>query len=410
MMKLRKASKVAGAIAVTGIVAVVLSGCSRATPSPGITDTTLSLGMSVPLSGATAGPGSCSAAGLDMYLKTQNAAGGFKFGDGKTRTVNLTVLDDVYDPAKAVANFKQLVNNGMFAYVGALGTPTNSAIMPLANEQKIPQALLITGASKFSSDQKANPWTIGLLPTYYDEGAAFGKLLATAGKPVTTAILSQNDDYGKDYVEGFNAAIKGTQVTVVGTATYEPTDTTIDSQITKLAATKADTLLSAVSVTPLQVGVLKKAQAIGWLPSIFLPSNTNTPATILAPGAAAAYPGIYSTSLSKNAASPATANDPDVVAYNKAYDTYGKSLAAVQTPHCAWSYAEGAILGQAFSKMTDPTRESFMKALKSIKDFQAPMLLPGSVVNTTSDTQPAIQGLTVVKNNGVTAYAPVTKY
>lgn len=410
MMKLRKASKVAGVLAVTGVVALVLSGCSRATPSPGITDTTLALGMSVPLSGPTAGPGSCSAAGLDMYLKTQNAAGGFKFGDGKTRTVNLTVLDDVYDPAKTVANFKQLSDQGMFAYVGALGTPTNSAVMPIANEQKIPQVLLITGASKFSTDQKANPWTMGLLPTYYDEGAAFGKLLAGAGKPVTTALLYQNDDYGKDYVEGFNAAIKGTQVTVAGTASYEPTDTTLDSQVTKLAATKADTLLSAVSVTPLQVGVLKKAQAIGWLPSIFLPSNTNTPATILAPGAAAAYPGIYSTSLSKSNTAPATLNDPDVVAFNKAYETYGKQMAKVITPHCAWSYTEGAILEKAFAGMTEPTRDSFMKALKSIKDYQAPMLLTGSVVNTTSETKPAIQGLTVVKNSGVTAYAPATKY
>lgn len=409
MTTLRKTSRVASIVAVTGIAALVLSGCSRATPSPGITDTTLSLGISSPLSGATAGPGSCTVAGLDMYLKTQNAAGGFKFGDGKTRTVNLTALDDVYDPAKAVANFKQLVNDGMFAYVGALGTPTNSAIMPIANEQKVPQVLLVTGASKFSSDQKANPMTMGLLPTYYDEGFAFGKLMAGNGKALTAAVLSQNDDYGKDYVNGFTAAIKGSQVTIAASATYEPTDTTLDSQVTKLAATKADALVSAVSVTPLQVGVLTKAQSLGWLPSIFLPSNTNTPATILVPGKAAAYPGVYSTSLSKNSASPATANDPDVVAYKKAYDTYGKSIAKVETPHCAWSYAEGAILQQAFSKMTDPTRESFMKALKSIKDFQAPMLLPGSIVNTTSETQPAIQGLTMVKFNG-TGYAPATTY
>jgi branched-chain amino acid transport system substrate-binding protein len=95
MSKLRKTSRVASVIAVTGIAALVLAGCARATPSPGITDTTLSLGISSPLSGATAGPGSCTVAGLDMYLKTQNAAGGFKFGDGKTRQVNLTALDDV---------------------------------------------------------------------------------------------------------------------------------------------------------------------------------------------------------------------------------------------------------------------------------------------------------------------------
>ena len=62
-------------------------------------------------------------AGLDSYIEAKNADGGFEFGDGKTRTVKFTYLDDVYDPAKAVSNFRQLVNDGIFAYVGALGTP-----------------------------------------------------------------------------------------------------------------------------------------------------------------------------------------------------------------------------------------------------------------------------------------------
>lgn len=415
MMNFRHATRVSGVVAAGAIAALLITGCSRGgdggsgeadAPSPGITDDSLLLGISSPLSGPTAGPGSCSVAGLYTYLEAGNAAGGFEFGDGNTRTVTLEYLDDTYDPAKTVTNFRQLVDQDeIFAYVGALGTPTNSAIMPLANDEEIPQVLLVTGATKFSSDQEANPWTMGLLPTYFDEGFSFGELLVERGE-VTVAILAQNDDYGDDYVAGFEAAIEGSDVEIVASATYEPTDTTLDGQVTELAASGADALLSAVSVTPLQVGVLTKAQSLGWLPEIFLPSNTSTPATVVQPGNGGAYPAVYSTSLSKVPVSPAFAEDEDVIAYNEAFEEYGASIAATYTPHCAWSYAEGAILEQAFLGMTEPTRASFMEALRSIEGFQAPLLLDGITVNTTDPTKPAIQGLELVQYNGQ-GYGPV---
>ncbi|WP_395638917.1 ABC transporter substrate-binding protein [Pseudolysinimonas sp.] len=414
-MNFRNAGRISGVVATGAIAALLITGCSREgdagsdetnAPSPGITDTTLSLGISSPLSGPTAGPGSCTVAGLYTYLEAKNADGGFEFGDGNTRTVDLTYLDDTYDPAKAVSNFRQLVDDGIFAYVGALGTPTNAAILPIAQEEEVPQVLLITGATMFSSDQETNPWTFGLLPTYYDEGFSFGELLVDRGEDVTVAILAQNDDYGDDYVAGFEAAIEGSDVEVVASATYEPSDPTLDAQVTELAASGADALLSAVSVTPLQVGVLTKAQSLGWTPEIFLPSNTSTPATVVVPGNGAAYPAVYSTSLTKVPVSPAFAEDEDVIAYNEAFAEYGVGIAANYTPHCAWSYAEGAILEQAFLKMTEPTRDSFMEALHSIEDFQAPLLLDGITVNTTDPTLPAIQGLTLVQFNG-TGYGPV---
>lgn len=417
MMNFRKAARVSGAVATVGIAALLVAGCTRGDTggggggdgeaSPGITDDSLKLGISSPLTGATAGPGSCSIAGLYTYLEAKNEAGGFEFGDGNTREVTLEYLDDVYDPAKTVTNFRQLVDDGIFAYVGALGTPTNAAVMPIANEEEIPQVLLITGASTFSEDQEANPWTMGLLPTYYDEGFAFGELLAGAGQALTVATLAQNDDYGEGYLAGFEAAIEGSDVEVVASATYEPTDTTLDSQVTELAASGADALLSAVSVTPLQVGVLQRAQAIGWTPRIFLPSNTSTPATIIEPsGAAGAYPALYTTSLSKVPTSPAFAEDEDVIAYNEAFEKFGSQITTTFTPHCAWSYAGGAILEEAFKNMTEPTRANFMEALKSIEGFEAPMLLDGITVDTTHDDQPAITGLELVQYVGP-GYGPV---
>src|SRR3954464_11849806 len=397
---------VAGASA----LALMLAGCGSrddsgrggrgdSGTSPGITDTTLTLGITTPLSGATAGPGTCTVAGVKAYFGAKNAEGGIKFGDGKTRTVEIKALDDGYDPQKAKANYDQLKND-VFAMTAGLGTPTNRAWRQAAIADEVPQVLVMTGDPIFS-DTSQSPWQLGFVPKYQNEGEAMGRLLATSSGQHKVAILSQNDDYGKGYVEGFKSAIKGKDnIQVVKELTYEATDTAVDAQITELASSGADVFFNAMSVTPLMISSLQKAQQLGWKPSWFLPSNTSSPGAILVPGGAQAYPGIYSVAFAKAPASPAFAQDPDVVEYLAALKQYGDSPAPPAFPQCQWSWMVGATLDQVFQKMTDPTRASFMDALRSIKDYQAPLMLPDTSVNTTQDDQPAVSTVVVQKYNG----------
>jgi ABC-type branched-subunit amino acid transport system substrate-binding protein len=375
------------------------SGSGGAAPSPGITDTTLTLGITTPLSGATAGPGTCTVAGVKAYFGAKNADGGIKFGDGKTRKVDIKALDDTYDPQKAKANYDQLKSD-VFAMTAGLGTPTNRAWRQAAIADKVPQVLVMTGDPIFS-DPKQSPWQLGFVPKYQNEGEAFGKVLATSTTPHKVAILSQNDDYGKGYVEGFKAGIKGAdKIQVVKELTYEATDTSVDAQLTELASSGADVFFNAMSVTPLTISALQKAQQLNWKPSWFLPSNTSSPGAILQPGGAAAYPGIYSVAFSKAPASPAFASDQDVQTYLAALKQYGDYPNPPAFPHCQWSWMVGSTLDQAFQKMTSPTRDSFMKALRSIKDYQAPLMLPDTSVNTTKSGQPAVSTVVVQKYNG----------
>ena len=404
-------SRKALGIAVASALALALTGCgggdnagrsgdaAEGAPSPGITDSAVTLGITTPLSGATAGPGTCTVAGVKAYFGAKNAEGGVKFGDGKTRTVDIKALDDTYDPQKAKANYDQLKDD-VFAMTAGLGTPTNRAWRDAAIADEVPQVLIMTGDPIFS-DAQESPWQLGFVPKYQNEGEAFGKVLATATGQHKVAILSQNDDYGKGYVEGFKSAIEGADnIEVVKELTYEATDTSVDAQITELAASGADVFFNAMSVTPLTISALQKAQQVGWKPSWFLPSNTSSPGAILQPGGAAAYPGIYSVSFSKAPASPAFAQDPDVVEYLAALKQYGEYPDPPAFPHCQWSWMVGATLEQAFLKMEEPTRDSFMKALRSIKDFEAPLMLPGTAVDTTEDGQPAVSSVVVQKYNG----------
>jgi branched-chain amino acid transport system substrate-binding protein len=281
-----------------------------------------------------------------------------------------------------------------------LGTPTNRAWRDAAIADEVPQVLIMTGDPLFS-DTEESPWQLGFVPKYQNEGEAMGELLASSSGDHKVAILSQNDDYGEGYVEGFKSAIEGADnIEVVKELTYEATDTSVDGQITELAASGADVFFNAMSVTPLMISSLQKAQSLGWKPSWFLPSNTSSPGAILEPGGAAAYPGIYSVAFSKAPASPAFAQDPDVVEYLAALKQYGDYPDPPAFPHCQWSWMVGATLEQAFQKMEEPTRDSFMEALRSIKDFEAPLMLPDTAVDTTEDGQPAVSKVVVQKYKG----------
>lgn len=399
LFSITAATVAAGALALSGCTSGGGSRDADGDSSPGITDDSITLGVSTPLSGATAAQGTCTVAGLKAYMGHANADGGIKFGDGKTRKVKITTKDDAYDPQKASSNYQALKSKA-FAITSGLGTPTNLAYREAANADKVPQVLVMTGDPTFS-DQKESPWSVGGVPKYQNEGEALGQALVDSGKKHTVAVLSQNDDYGEGYVEGFKKAVKGNDdIKIVKELTYEATDSSVDSQITQLANTKADTVLNAVSVTPLMISSLKQAQSIGWKPNWLLPSNTSSPSNILEPGQASEYPGVYSVAFSKTPASPEFSDDKDVKTFLSDLKEYADYDDAPQFPHCMWSYINGAALEQAFENMKEPTRDAFMDALRDIKDFEAPLMLDGTSVDTTEDGQPAVSSVVVQKYNG----------
>lgn len=411
MSTFRNRMRGASVVASIGIVAVLAAGCARggetgggssegpAEASPGITDTEITLGITTPLSGATAGPGTCTVAGLEAYFGATNAAGGIEFGDGKTRTVKITALDDAYDPQKAAANFEQL-KGSVFAMTSGLGTPTNRAWREAAIADEVPQALIMTGDPIFSNAQES-PWSLGFVPIYQNEGAAFGELLASSGEDHKVAILAQNDDYGEGYVEGFKEAIEGADnVEIVKELTYEATDTSVDAQLTELAGTNADVFFNAMSITPLVISSLQKVQGLGWLPSWFLPSNTSSPGAILEPGGAAVFPGVYTVAFAQSASAPTFAESEEGATFLSDLAEYVNYPDVPAFPHCVWAYQIGGTLEQVFAKMTEPTRDDFMAQLRSISGYTAPLMLEGASVDTTVDGDPAVSGVTVQKYNG----------
>lgn len=398
-----------GIAAVLAVVAV--AGCGRGQAStgedgvqasPGINDTSITLGTTSPLSGNAAGVGNCAVDGAVAYFEARNAEGGITFGDGKTRTVHFEAYDDGYDPQQSLANFQQMAAGEVFATALSLGTPTNRAWREAAIGEEVPQVLVQTGDPLFS-DREESPWQIGLIPIYQQEGEAFGNLLADSGEEHRVAVLYQNDDFGLGYVEGFKTAVENADnIEIVKELSYETTATDVNAQITELAATEADIFFNAMSsLPPLVIGSLQQAHQVDWHPSIFLPSTSSSPAALLEPSEVAEeFPAIYSAAGSMDAGSPEFAESEDGRAFLDALAEYTDQDGVPSFPQCLWSWIGASVLEEAFKNMEEPTRESFMTALRSISGFEAPLLLEGGAIDTTIDGLPAMNHVAIQRYDG----------
>jgi branched-chain amino acid transport system substrate-binding protein len=167
----------------------------------GATDTEIKLGQTNPFSGPAssyATIGKTQAA----YMKMINDQGGVK-----GRKINLIQYDDAYSPPKAVEQVRKLVESDeVLLTFQLLGTPSNAAVQKYLNSKKVPQLFAATGASKFT-DPKNFPWTMGFNPNYFVEGRIYGQYIIKEYPNAKIGILYQNDDLGKDYLNGIKAGL-----------------------------------------------------------------------------------------------------------------------------------------------------------------------------------------------------------
>lgn len=367
------------------------SGSGTGADAPGVTDSTVKIGSSYPLSGPLAANGTAAMSAATSYFDAINEEGGVEMADGKTRKIEFVYYDDGYDPARTVQNYKKLTTqDNVFALFQTFGTSPNLSIMDSANADKVPQLFVHSGAAVFSEDQEAHPYTIGWQPTYETEGAAFADFLKQRDKPVTVAIISQNDDLGKAFVSGFKDNIGGSQVKVVGEQTYEATDPTLDSQVSKLASTKADVLFSAVAIPKLAAGALSKAQQLGWNPENLLVSLVSSTDQVVKPSGLDGSTGIYSAAFLKAADDPQWADDDEVKLY-VARMKKSAPKADPTIPNATWGYGTAATLVKALREMKEVSRDSLMEEVHNISGT-VPLMLPGLKLKG-SMTTPALQEL-----------------
>jgi ABC-type branched-subunit amino acid transport system substrate-binding protein len=383
---------------VTGTAVAVALSASPASAQKkydtGATDTEIKIGQTVPFSGpasAYAGIGKTQAA----YLKMINEQGGIN-----GRKVNLIQYDDAYSPPKAVEQVRKLVEGDeVLLTFQIIGTPSNAAVQKYLNTKKVPQLLASTGASRFS-DPKNAPWTIAYNPNYQSEGRIYAKYILQNHPNARIGILYQNDDLGRDYIAGLKSGLGDKAATmIIGEASYEVSDPTIDSQIVKLKTLGADVLYDA-STPKFAAQAIKKVADLGWKPVHILDINASPVSATLKPAGLDISKDIISTNYAKDPGDPQWKDDPGIKAYFAFMDKYypeGDKLNTVNS----YGYATAELLVRILRQCGDDlSRENVMHQAASLKDVVGSLALPGMSVNTSPTDYRIHKQMQMMKFNG----------
>lgn len=360
---------------------------------PGVTDTEIKLGQTVPYSGPAS---AFSAYGRVMsgYFQMLNEAGGIN-----GRKITMLSLDNAFSPPKALEQTRKLVeDDGVLAEVGTVGTVPNIAIQKYLNTNNIPQVFISAGGRRFN-DPKNFRWTVPMYPSFDTEGKTFGQYIRKNKPDAKIAILYQNDDYGKDFVIGLKAALEGGTAKVVAEAAYELTSPTIDSQIVQLKESGADILME-FATPKFAAQAIRKVSELKWQVQQILPSPVNSVEGVMKPAGFDVVQGILSLQFTKQATDPAWAEDPEVkeyVAFMKKYaqnDNPGDTVAL-----SGYITAQGIAYGLERCG-NEITRENLLKQATSFKGQRFKMLLPGIELNNSADNYAPYGVLRVAKFEG----------
>jgi len=359
----------------------------------GANDKEIKIGHINPYSGPASAYGTIGKS-IAAWFEKVNAEGGIN-----GRKIKFISLDDGYSPPKTVEQARKLVEQEeVLALFQPLGTPPNSAIHKYMNQRKVPQLFVATGATKWG-DPKNFPWTMGWQPNYQSEAKIYAEHILETSPNAKIAVLYQNDDYGKDYLKGFEDGLGARAKTmIVSKQSYEVTDPTIDSQMNSLKASGADTFFN-ITTPKFAAQAIKKAAEIGWKPTHYLNQVSASVGAVLTPAGLGNSVGIISTQYFKDPTDPQWLNDPAMNEWrefmkkyypsgdlNDAFNVYGPLVA--QT------------LIQALKQAgNDLTRANVMKQAASL-DMTLPLLLPGVNVKTSADDFYPIEREQLVRFDG----------
>ena len=359
----------------------------------GASDTEIKIGNIMPYSGPASAYGTIGKAEA-AYFKKINDEGGIN-----GRKIVFVSLDDSYSPPKTVEMARKLVElERVLLVFNPLGTPSNSAIHKYMNAQKVPHLFLSTGATKWN-DPKNFPWTMGWQPNYQSEARIYAKHILKTKPNARIAILYQNDDYGKDYLQGFREGLGENAKLIVATATYEITDPTVDSQIVQLQASGANVFFN-ISTPKFAAMSIRKAYDIGWTPVQYLNNVSGSIESVLKPAGLEKSIGLITALYLKIPSDPRWDKDADMkdfFTFMKKYYPLGDAMDGLNVT----GYSVAQTLVQVLKQCGDDlTRENVMRQAANLRNLQLPLALPGVKINTSSADYAPLKSLEVHRFTG----------
>ncbi|MES2933273.1 MAG: ABC transporter substrate-binding protein [Pseudomonadota bacterium] len=202
----------------------------------GVSDKEILLGQSAAMTGAAGELGKQMRAGAEAYFNSVNEQGGV-FG----RKIKLITLDDGYEPERAAANTKTLIESSkVFALFGYVGTPTSNAAKPIFSAAKVPFFAPYTGAE--SMRHPVNRYIFNVRSSYFAETAEIIRFV-DAPRMKNIAVFYQNDAYGQAGLEGVKQAMLKYNAKPGALATVERNSVDVAAAVDTIAATKPEAIV-----------------------------------------------------------------------------------------------------------------------------------------------------------------------
>lgn len=391
-MKYFLLSKV-GALAAS-LALLALPAHAQKNYGPGVTDTEVKIGISMPLSGPVSGY-ALSGKVFEGYFRKVNEAGGIN-----GRQVKIIMLDDQYSPPKAVEVTRRLVEQDqVLAIVGTMGTGTNTAIQRYLNVRKVPQLFVQSGIEKLN-DPKNNPWTVPFVPSYLGEGKAIAQAILRNKPEAKVAVLSQNDDLGKEVMRGLREGF-GAQAAqrIVAHAAYEVSDPTVDSQVVQLRSSGADTFVT-IGTGRFAAQAIRKIYDLGWKPDQYVNWGAGSLKLTFTPAGLEKSAGVMTMAVYKDPSQPRWSTDPEVLEYHALVRKYAPGEDPMGGVGVT-GYLIAQVLEKVLTEAGDNlTRENLLALSSNIQGFRARMLLPGVTMGNSPQNLHVVDSFQPVRFNG----------
>jgi branched-chain amino acid transport system substrate-binding protein len=374
-------------------LATSMNGAAARAETPGVTESEVKIGATFPFSGP-ASPLSNTGKGLIAYVNSINDRGGIN-----GRKINLITYDDAYSPPKTVEQTRKLIESDEVAFLfGPLGTPGISATIKYVNAKKVPHLFVVSGVTKFTNFDEFPMTTTGL-PSYDTEGRIYAKYITQTRPEAKIAILYQNDDLGKDFVNAFKAHFKDDFDKKVVVSSYEVTEPTIDSHVVSLKASGAEAFL--VAGTPkFAAQAIKKTDEIGWKPLFLINFVSSSVSSTIVPAGPERAVGIIAATITKDPNDKKWADDPGIKWYREHFVKYLPG-GDIGDANYVFGMQQGQILEQLLKQCgNDLSRENIVKQSRSIRGLSLPTVIPGITINTGPENSMAYTQLQLQRWSG----------
>ena len=351
-------------VSATVLALFLVTGTAQAAPVPGVTDTEITIGITGPLSGPAAAWGTIALAS-EAYANHVNAQGGIH-----GRKLKIVLKDDGYNPGRAVANFNEM-KDSVFAVIGTVGTAVLNANKDLVAEAGLPLIYPLGNVQVFAKQPREKVRTVfQAYPDYADEAEFLVGQAAKLENVKKLGFFGQNDDYGKQGLDGAKRGIaKNPGVALVGEVFYEVTDRELGTQALKMKDSGAEAILLYSTATH-GAGLIKEMAKVGYRPKIFASFtlyDRDTMFRLLGD----LWEGAYFDAAIALRGEPAADKVIDIIVKTDP-KLKGREGFAVQ------GAADVIILVEGLQRTgKDLTREKFVAAMQTIKDFSSEGLYPG---------------------------------